>query len=933
MGIKFSNLLRIFTRSYFIILYAMIQPMLYCGPGNTNNILLIQPDKSKLLAHLFGDEYKSRLETLDGYTILKGKDNWYTYAIIDSNSKVMPSEVIVHDVINRDVNENIFLRTISKHINSIDKAVIDSKFQNNNYSFETLTKQNNLSVAAGIRKVLVVLVQFPDLLAVESKQSFYDMMNKKNWDGGIGSPGSANDYFNENSYGKFGIDAEVVGWYTAPQNHNYYSWSNSDNWGRSLELTKFALNSAVANGIDLSKFDNDGDGIIENIIIVHSGKGAAESGDTEFIWPHTYWPAPFIINGMKINQYAMLEELQYGRHSGIGMFVHEFGHMLGLPDLYSSSSSGIGDWCVMANGEWCKWGICPSHYCAWAKIKLGWNNTSVITQRNNYITSPAEINSTVLKILCNNSTKEYFLLEQKNKQGFDSYLPGSGLLVWHIDETITTANTNASHKLVSLEEADGFYNLDKNENSGDAGDVFPGSYNKTVFNTYSVPNNNKYDGNFTTFSLTGIAQEQSIIKFNIDFYSSTPSQIQLQSPANGKINQPTSTNFVWNKSIGGLIYDILIGDEASLNHIVYRDTLIIDSLKLFNGLVSNKKYFWKVRSKNPFGWGSWSNVWEFTTTQMDPGSIPQNGLVLYLPFSGNELDYSASLNNGIISNVALSSDRFNQSNSAYYFNGSNSFLTTTKIVTNPYPVNISLWFLTSSTKGGWLIGFGQNQYGLSNTHDRNLYMTNDGKLIWGVWSGNRDYLKTLESFNDGKWHHIIASIQNNGMYLYVDGKLNTSNNAYRVAENFSGYWKIGYESLDYWPETPSSFYFNGTLDDIRIYNRELSNEEISLLFNESTVTSVTPSSTIIPDDYSLFQNYPNPFNPTTIIRFSIPSRSMANIKIYDLMGREIRTLINEELSPGNYEINFDGSELASGIYFYKLQTAINSITKKMILMK
>jgi hypothetical protein len=99
------------------------------------------------------------------------------------------------------------------------------------------------------------------------------------------------------------------------------------------------------------------------------------------------------------------------------------------------------------------------------------------------------------------------------------------------------------------------------------------------------------------------------------------------------------------------------------------------------------------------------------------------------------------------------------------------------------------------------------------------------------------------------------------------------------------------------------------------------------------LVGINPISSEIPDKYYLYQNYPNPFNPSTNIKFQIKDSRFVNLKVYNILGKEIATLINEKLKPGEYEVSFDGSGLASGIYFYKLITRDFVQTRKMLMIK
>jgi len=103
--------------------------------------------------------------------------------------------------------------------------------------------------------------------------------------------------------------------------------------------------------------------------------------------------------------------------------------------------------------------------------------------------------------------------------------------------------------------------------------------------------------------------------------------------------------------------------------------------------------------------------------------------------------------------------------------------------------------------------------------------------------------------------------------------------------------------------------------------------------NLRILTDVKQGNTNIPQNYSLLQNYPNPFNPSTYIKYQLAKSGFVSLKIYDILGNEVRTLVNETKNAGSYKVKFDGSDLSSGIYFYQLKAGEYSETKKMILLK
>ncbi|MES2268152.1 MAG: LamG-like jellyroll fold domain-containing protein [Bacteroidota bacterium] len=204
-------------------------------------------------------------------------------------------------------------------------------------------------------------------------------------------------------------------------------------------------------------------------------------------------------------------------------------------------------------------------------------------------------------------------------------------------------------------------------------------------------------------------------------------------------------------------------------------------------------------------------------------SSPISTVYISLPFNGNTMDVSGNQNDGIPQNTpTLVADRYGATNSAYSFNGTNQYIQTTKSIANPQVFTLSLWFNTTTTTGGRLIGFSQFQNG-GGSFDRHIYMTNSGELIFGVYSGGYNYTTTGKAYNDGNWHHVVATLSSTGMKLYVDNVLKGSNAAYTAAEpQAGGYWVIGGTNIGGWPNSPTSAYFSGRIDDVSIYSTELS---------------------------------------------------------------------------------------------------------------
>jgi hypothetical protein len=146
--------------------------------------------------------------------------------------------------------------------------------------------------------------------------------------------------------------------------------------------------------------------------------------------------------------------------------------------------------------------------------------------------------------------------------------------------------------------------------------------------------------------------------------------------------------------------------------------------------------------------------------------------------------------------------------------------------TNPTVFSIEIWFNTTAAQGK-LIGFGQLRTGTSSNYDRHLYIDSTGVLVFGVYPNAVKTVASTSKVNDGVWHHAVGTLSSAGQYLYLDGSLVASTAAVTTAQNYTGYWRIGYDNLNGWPNRPSSFFFNGSLAWASVYTYALSATQVS----------------------------------------------------------------------------------------------------------
>ncbi len=484
---------------------------------------IIQPDGTKLTIIGKGNIIISYTETTDGYTILRTKDGFYKYAISAKDGNLVPANIIAHNINYRTFKERRFLQETDPHLRYTGLAL-----ENLRAATPSIKKPQYAAkfTTTGTHKVLAILIRYPDLSNTFSKNNFEDMMNQSNYNG----TGSFRDYYLDNSFGQLTLNTDVFGWYDATHGYEYYGRQHGNN--RARELAAEALDAAEAAGVNFAEYDNDNDGVVDGVVFVHSGPGAEEGSRTQYIWSHRWvlsgsYERTF--DGVKIRDYMFNPETRDGLTNptmvGIGVFCHEFGHGLGLPDLYDTdgSSEGIGNWCLMAGGGWLNSEDTPACMSAWCKMQMGWLSPTILNTQGNFALPPASLNNVAYRVNTVNEN-EYFLIENRQQQGYDSYLPGHGLAIWHIDDN-QYSNRDETHKLVDLEEADGLNHLDNHIGRGDSGDLYPGSSNNNFFNDSSNPDSRLYDNTISDVCIDNITESGTTASFNFSCVSCEPFHI------------------------------------------------------------------------------------------------------------------------------------------------------------------------------------------------------------------------------------------------------------------------------------------------------------------------------------------------------------------------------------------------------------------------
>lgn len=399
----------------------------------------------------------------------------------------------------------------------------------------------------GSFKALVLLVDFSDNSSTVNS-SFFDTLVFEN------QQGCVRHYYREVSYDALDIITvdlpATTGWHTAPQPYTYYV-NNSYGLGsypQNAQKLVEDLVDLVDPIVDFSQYDNDSDGEVDALVVVHAGTGAEfPPYSSDDIWSHRWavtwsWSVS-LRDGVRVWDYTMQPEYwQTPYDMTCGVYCHELGHVFGLTDLYDTdySSTGIGNWSLMGAGGWngpSYMGDSPAHPDAWSMQRLGYVTPTTVSVNTTGAEVPAIKNSPICYKLWTDGTpdQEYFLVENRQKIGYDFYLPYHGLLIYHVDENIPDYGANddewypghtaSGHYKVALEQSDSLWQLEKNINRGNSGDLYPGNLNRRTFNPSSNPNSRSYSGADTYVGVTNISDSGDTMTCD---FSLSPADVEDQ---------------------------------------------------------------------------------------------------------------------------------------------------------------------------------------------------------------------------------------------------------------------------------------------------------------------------------------------------------------------------------------------------------------------
>lgn len=495
------------------ILAIAITASAWAVPAKRVRKTLTQPDGTTLTATLCGDEHQSFYIDGHGQRLRQNADGYWT--------ALQAAEVTAQD----------------------------RQWQARRKKRSADMAGTNVVPSIGEHRLLAILVQFSNLKfsAIGSQSHFENMLNGENYDF-QGATGSAQQYFQDQSLGKYKPVFDIIGPVTLDNPYRYYG-ANSPTTGTDLrprEMVADAVKKAVEQGLisDFSLYDGNSDGYVDLVYVFYAGFSESEGAGDNFIWPHAWNLSPTLnYGGIKISKYACSSELmgtpedqENLQMDGIGSCVHEFSHCLGLPDFYNTGTKsgcyGMDAWSVMDQGCYNNDGKTPPGYTAFERESVGWMEITPLPASGDIALAPIESSNQALVYKNPANENERFIFENHQNQGWDTYFgkfQQHGLLITHVDYDAAAweynmVNNDPAHQRYTVVPADGTldcltastqeaYITWKNSFLGD---IWPGPSAAVRFNKGTTPAAAFFTGAPATFDITDIAKTpDGIITFHV----------------------------------------------------------------------------------------------------------------------------------------------------------------------------------------------------------------------------------------------------------------------------------------------------------------------------------------------------------------------------------------------------------------------------------
>ena len=578
-----------------------------------------QSDGKSLQIVLCGDESFHFYQTIDGVPVVENEDGSFDYATMD-HGNLISTKMLAHETDERSISEKTFINLSKKSIIADIQTTWNKRLSARNaHRLKRLearraktTGPNRIRKAGATQgevKGLVILVNFADKKMTRTREEFDDQFNKIGYRKNS-HIGSVREYFTSQSYGKLNIDFDVVGPYTVSKNMAYYG-KDVGQAGDDEHPTQMVYEAIklADKDVNFADYDWDGDGEVDQVYVIYAGYGQAQGAASNTIWPHEY-----VLEGggyynvrldnVRLSTYACSCEFSGTsgtRMDGIGTACHEFTHCLGLPDFYDTSNVtanfGMSFWSVMDsgcyNGSYS--GSVPAPYTSYERWVSGWLEPTELNVGCEVEGLRNIVNYPDAYVIYNEANHdEFYLLENHQKNSWDAYSYGKGMLILHVDYDETawwenTVNNVTSRQRCTIIPADnkqGFYT-----EADLAGDPWPGyKKNKNLTNT-STPAAKLYNRNsdgtyFMNKPITDITEntKDSTISFTFNGGIPIPAPIANDNISDISFTKGTFTA-TWSAVEGADSYTIELRDVNNQVEKIFSQNFVA-----FGGSITNSGY-------------------------------------------------------------------------------------------------------------------------------------------------------------------------------------------------------------------------------------------------------------------------------------------------------------------------------------------------------
>jgi M6 family metalloprotease-like protein len=466
---------------------------------------------------VLGDEFYARHETEDGYTaVYDDADGVFCYALLVGGAFVSSRAPISGGPPPRLPRHLQEAPAVRRGKRAARRAVVRPRSTARALAGANFTLGPNGGLLEGRRlstgavRGLTILVNFQDVTSTVTQADVSALLNDANYTAN-GNFCSAREYFRIVSSGKLQYTNEVAGPFKLSRNRDFYI---------NHLLVEEALDLAVTAGVDLGRFDSRNEGILDALNIMYAGQ-TQYLGD---LWPHNA-EINLQRGGVRTNLYLLTSMGRTSADLSIGTFCHENGHLLcRFPDMYDYGerdddrleSAGIGAYCLMGSGNHLNFGRTPSPVCGYLRDLAGWCDTVIsLREPGEYEAKHGEY-GTLIKMETDHPN-EYFVVENRSKQGLDQALPSSGLAVYHCDILGSNELQEGSatrHYQCALLQADGHFDLEHNVNQGDGSDLF-GAVAGVALSGTTQPTSRRWDGADSGLTIGGIGAPGASIGFTV----------------------------------------------------------------------------------------------------------------------------------------------------------------------------------------------------------------------------------------------------------------------------------------------------------------------------------------------------------------------------------------------------------------------------------